>query len=274
MGQSVQQRSRAVPWSPMTPDAAKLPKYAEIAASIRGKIEAGDLGPGDRIPSEKDLADEHAVARPTAARAIALLRSEGWVTSSEREGSRVRARPALRVRAVSHYLRAKPGENTSPFARDAEREGKHPDWDHETVQLKADQRTAERLRIAVGDPVMRTAYVYKADGLPVQTAVSWEPYAVVGDTPIEFPEKPESQVETTGVVARMDLIGVHVDRVLERVRSREATAAERLTLNIPEGIWVVAIDRTQWAGDLAVEITDIVIPADRYALEYDIPILD
>lgn len=255
----------------MTPPDAS-PKFAQIAAVIRRQIINGEYAPGDRIPSEADLADQHQVARPTAARAIALLRSEGWITSSPKSGSYVRARPALRIRSTSHYRRPKPGETTSPFARDAEREGKRPTWDHETVQVLADARVAERLRITVGDKVMRTSYVFKANDQPVQTSVSWEPYAIVGGTPIEFPEKPESRVETTGVIARMDLIGVHIDQIIERVQSREATAEERLTLDIPEGIWVVTIDRTQWAGDRAAEIADIVIPADRYALEYEIQV--
>lgn len=255
----------------MTPAGEAEPAHARIAAAIRRQVENGELQPGQRIPPEQALAEANGVSRPIARLALQILRAEGLIKTIPGRGSVVRPRPILEARDRTPYRRARPGESTSPYARDAIRQGKVPTWDSETVQAKADERVAQRLGITPGDRVMRTTYVFKADGWPVQASTSWEPYDLVGGTPIE---EPEGEGRITGVIARFDSIGIRIDRVLEKVHARPATVEERVRIDIPEGIWVITVDRTQYAGGRAVEITDIVIPADRYFLQYEIPVTD
>jgi GntR family transcriptional regulator len=247
------------------------PLHIRIADALRAEISDGTLAPGARVPSELDLAERFGTTRPTVRLALASLRAEGALTTRAGRGTFVRERPPIRTRSATHYRRAQAGESTSPFARDAAREGKTPDWTSETTRIRADERVAARLAIAAGEHVMRTRYTFRADGRPVQQSTSWEPYALVGGTPVE---EPEGEGRIVGVVARMDSIGVPPDRVVELVRARPALPAERADLDIPDDVWVVLIERTYWAGDRAVETCDIVIPADRYVLEYVIPITD
>lgn len=56
-----------------------LPPFRRIAQTLREEILSGRLGPGDRLPSEHQLADQHDTTRPTVRKAIALLRPEGLV---------------------------------------------------------------------------------------------------------------------------------------------------------------------------------------------------
>jgi DNA-binding transcriptional regulator YhcF (GntR family)/site-specific recombinase XerD len=56
--------------------------YRKIAADLRGAIASGVLGRGDRLPTEKTLAERYAVAASTAHRAVSLLVAEGLVTAS------------------------------------------------------------------------------------------------------------------------------------------------------------------------------------------------
>lgn len=53
----------------------------DIAARLRLRINAGELGPGDRLPTERDLAAQLGVARPTLREALRLLTGEGYLTS-------------------------------------------------------------------------------------------------------------------------------------------------------------------------------------------------
>ena len=55
----------------------------------RGKIESGELQPGRKIPSEKDIMDVTGVARTTARRAVAVLRDEGLVVTTPGRGTHV-----------------------------------------------------------------------------------------------------------------------------------------------------------------------------------------
>jgi GntR family transcriptional regulator len=72
------------------------PPYRQLAALLRARIESGDLGPGDQLPSESVLVQEHELARETVRRAVKLLRDEGLVITLPGRGTFVppRGRPA------------------------------------------------------------------------------------------------------------------------------------------------------------------------------------
>jgi GntR family transcriptional regulator len=53
--------------------------YVRIAAAIRAQIQDGTLQPGSPTPSITTLAQEHGVARQTAAKALHVLVDEGLV---------------------------------------------------------------------------------------------------------------------------------------------------------------------------------------------------
>ncbi|MEU1607773.1 UTRA domain-containing protein [Micromonospora matsumotoense] len=160
--------------------------------------------------------------------------------------------------------------STSPFARDSEAAGQQPSWESESTKIPATSRTAERLGLQPGDIVVHTRYRYLADGAPIQLADSYEPLAVTGGTPIEYPERGP----IIGVVARMDSIGVTIDRFVEEVTTRPAMPEEAAALELDRrgGRWVIEVERTYFAGQVAVETADIVFPGDRYRLVYELPV--
>jgi GntR family transcriptional regulator len=53
--------------------------YVRLASELRGRIESGELEPGKPAPSITTLAQEHGIARQTAAKALRMLESEGLV---------------------------------------------------------------------------------------------------------------------------------------------------------------------------------------------------
>ncbi|TQE33579.1 GntR family transcriptional regulator [Streptomyces ipomoeae] len=58
-----------------------LPPYRRIAAKIREQIERGELQPGDRIPSVREIMRTEGVTTATATRVAAVLRADGFVES-------------------------------------------------------------------------------------------------------------------------------------------------------------------------------------------------
>ena len=52
-------------------------KYAQIIAEIEQAIGDGALAPGDRLPSERELAAAHGVSRMTVRQALQALESRG-----------------------------------------------------------------------------------------------------------------------------------------------------------------------------------------------------
>jgi DNA-binding GntR family transcriptional regulator len=66
------------------------PPYIQIADELRRSIKAGELKPGDRLTSSRELATEWGVAAMTVHQAIRVLRDEELVVSAQGRGVYVR----------------------------------------------------------------------------------------------------------------------------------------------------------------------------------------
>jgi DNA-binding GntR family transcriptional regulator len=78
-----------VPEPPEINSRAEEPPYRQVAAWLRDQIAAGDLLPGQVLPSEKELTDLFGIGRSTARHAIALLRDEELVRTVPQRGTYV-----------------------------------------------------------------------------------------------------------------------------------------------------------------------------------------
>jgi GntR family transcriptional regulator/MocR family aminotransferase len=58
-----------------------VPLYRQISEHIRTAIGVGQLRPGDRLPSTRDLAAQFGAARGTVDAAYAILSGEGYLVS-------------------------------------------------------------------------------------------------------------------------------------------------------------------------------------------------
>lgn len=67
--------------------AAGEPPYLRIVAEIRRRIADGELAPGDRVPSTRQIAGEWGVALATATKALTTLRLGGLVETRPRIGT-------------------------------------------------------------------------------------------------------------------------------------------------------------------------------------------
>ena len=83
--------------------------YADIVAGIQRRIERGELAPGDRVPSTRQLVREWDVAMATATKALTALRQAGLVVARPGVGTVVAAEPpaapeSVRMRAAAPEL--------------------------------------------------------------------------------------------------------------------------------------------------------------------------
>jgi GntR family transcriptional regulator len=75
---------------------SRRPAHAQIADRLLAAIERGELSPGDRLPTERDLAAELGVSRMTLRQALGALVDRGLlVRLSGRRGGTWVARPRL-----------------------------------------------------------------------------------------------------------------------------------------------------------------------------------
>lgn len=78
----------------------------QIALRLRAAILGGKLAPGERLPSQHDLADRYGVARETVKRALELLRRERLIITRQGSGSYVRAQTQRPVELRPHIQAA------------------------------------------------------------------------------------------------------------------------------------------------------------------------
>ena len=67
-----------------------MTKYDTVKRYLRDRIAAGELRPGDRIPSEEDLVQRLRVSRNPVRRALSDLVQEGWIFTLRGSGSYVK----------------------------------------------------------------------------------------------------------------------------------------------------------------------------------------
>lgn len=84
-------RSRLAPIKPRQ-------RYEDVADRLAADIRAGRLAPGERLPSERDLARRLAVGRASVREAIAALQVAGMIETRPGSGSFVAAGAAERAR--------------------------------------------------------------------------------------------------------------------------------------------------------------------------------
>ena len=72
---------------------SSVPAYRQIAGGIRAMLVAGDFGPGDQLPTIRQLATDLGIHPNTVAEAYRLLADEGWVDLRRRRGATVLERP-------------------------------------------------------------------------------------------------------------------------------------------------------------------------------------
>lgn len=70
-----------------------VPVYRQLADILRARIVGGEWRPGQRLPSEADLAHEYGIGVDSVRAAMRILREDGLVETRRPQGSFVRERP-------------------------------------------------------------------------------------------------------------------------------------------------------------------------------------
>ncbi|RSK67580.1 GntR family transcriptional regulator [Enterobacter huaxiensis] len=154
------------------------PMYRQIADALREKINAGELKPGDALPTESTLQEAFGVSRVTVRQALKLLTEEQIIESIQGSGSYVKEE---RVNYDIYQL-------TGFYEKLADRNvDTHSDV-HIFEVLKADVKLAEKLAIAPEDKVWHVKRVRFIKQKPVNLEETWMPLILFPDLTWEVME--------------------------------------------------------------------------------------
>ena len=135
-----------------------------LAQQLRTRIRAGEWRPGERIPSEPELARQETVSRSSMRAAITLLEEEGYVSRRHGSGTYVTHRPTL-----PNEL----GRNFGVSSMIAST-GLQPGTEEESMGVEpAPAAVADALGIEVGEPVSYLRRVRTAGDRRVVDVTDW-----------------------------------------------------------------------------------------------------
>ena len=154
------------------------PMYRQIADALREKISAGELKPGDALPTASSLPEAFNVSRVTVRQALKLLTEEQIVESIQGSGTYVKEE---RVNYDIYQL-------TGFYEKLADRNvDTHSEVSIFEV-LKADAKLAEKLNLSHDDKVWHVKRVRFIKQKPVNLEETWMPLAMFPDLTWEVME--------------------------------------------------------------------------------------
>ncbi|MGB6163445.1 MAG: GntR family transcriptional regulator [Pseudonocardiaceae bacterium] len=256
----------------LNPAEGQLPSR-RIADAVRALITAGELAPGDQLPSERELARRFGTARNTAREAIRLLTEEALVTAHHGRGVFVREKQRMFRWGNERYSRRVYRETgLTPFRLEMARQGKTPRVEVTSIErITPPFDVAERLKASPEEPsVLRRCNTYYADDEPLQVVTTYLRWADAEGTPLLQPETGPG-----GIFGRLEERGHTMTSGQDEIIARIASRNEAQTLDLPPGVPVLDVLHTSLDQDgEPFEVSRFVHRADRAGLVYNFPVED
>jgi GntR family transcriptional regulator len=233
-----------------------IPLYYQIQRTLMERIRSGELGEGDPLASEEELARLYQVSRMTARQALHGLKTSGYAFSQKGRGTFV-TRPKLEKNIM--HLRG--------FTEDMKQRGMVPS-SHllEQTVVKATDELAEQLKVKPEEIVMRLRRLRLADGIPMALEESHIPLKL-------FPglERYDFSEQSLYFILRENY-GVRVAWADEVIEALPATREDSELLTIPKKSSVLSVSRIlMTTEEVPIEVACSRYRGDRYRASIRVP---
>lgn len=220
-----------------------MQQYEQIAAHLRNSIREGVLAPGDPLPSEAELCASFDSARGTVRQAMALLRSEGIISSGQGRRSRVLDNvPSQSFDDIFSFSQWCLSSGIEP--------GQETQW---VTKRPATAALAAALEIPDRAPVVSVFRLRLMDGQPAMVERL--------NYPLEFGRHVLSfDTDSGSIYQHLIDSGVDIDTATRTIDAIGADADDAALLGVPEGTPLLRVRRRAFTTDgTPIESSD-----DRY----------
>lgn len=209
--------------------------WRQIQDWLEYKIKEGELGPGNRLPTEQELAEQFGVNRHTVRRALSLLAEKELIRTEQGSGSYVREE------VIDYAVGAR-----TRFHENLLRQERKPRGELiSSSVIPATTEVARALELTKGEPVIVLETLGEADGVRICLASAHFPQA-------RFPGLDDLYRQTGSVTQSLRHFGVHdYRRRKTQISARFPTAHEARLLGQPKNRPVlvtesVNVDMREW----------------------------
>jgi len=227
-----------------------IPRYVQIRESLREDVIAKTLVPGQKLPSEDELAVQFGVSRMTVRQGISDLLDEGILYRKHGVGTFVSQPQVSRDHTrLTNFFENSQANNVNGTMRVLIAD-----------ILPARLKMAKALGLNEGELAIRIKTLRLADGIPVTVHDAYVPYKL-------FPKLLQEDLESHHIWDYMEQYGYPVKRAVQRLEAHEADEEMAKLLEIEEGAPILYKERTVYAEDgTPVEFTYCFNRGDRYSL--------
>ncbi|MBY8886826.1 GntR family transcriptional regulator [Streptomyces sp. PTM05] len=246
------------------------PPSRRIAEDLRRQIESGALRGGDKLKSERALAEEYGAARNTAREAVRLLAEQGLVTAKHGKGVFVREPQRLFRFGSDRYSIKNRATGLTPFRLECQRQGKIPRIDVPSIARETPPADiAERLKVpADEESVVHRENHYFANDEPVQIVSTYLRWEEAQGTLLM-----QAKTGKDGIYGRLEDLGHIMTTVRDEISARMPTPDEARALDLLPGVPVLEVLHTSCDQDgVPFEVSRYVHRADRTGLLYEMPV--
>jgi GntR family transcriptional regulator len=199
-----------------------IPKYVLLMERIKQKIEDGDYKPGDKIPSEREMAAQYSINRMAVKNAINKLQEEGYLKSIHGKGTFV-------VKTMKRNLETLTGLSASIKGK-----GFTPSSKIITQGIvEGFSEMNERLKLGKGDKLYRLLRLRLANHIPIALEDAYIPFEL-------FPDIEEHNFEIVSLFEYMEHKGITLTDSPQYLTIEKLNEREAKYLEVPAGTSVFA----------------------------------
>lgn len=227
-----------------------VPKYYQLAAILRRKIEQGEWQSRTPIPSERQLEVQYNVSRTTIRQAIDYLERQGYLYREHGRGT-----------FVSPQKLQKGIQELTSFSEDLVRRGIRPGQIIRSIErVSPPENVAQRLELSPGSSVLCIERIRLGDDIPIGLQTSYLALA-------EHQTIHREELEAVGSLYRIlqEKFGIIPTEAEETLEVTLATPQEAALLQIKAGAPLLLNERLMYNQNRQpVEFVKILYRGDRY----------
>ncbi|RDE09954.1 GntR family transcriptional regulator [Pelagibacterium lacus] len=223
------------------------PLYLQLRRSIEEAVRSGLVGPGEALPSERDIAATAEVSRVTVRKAVQHLVADGILVQRRGSGTFV----ASQVPRVEQSL-----SSLTSFTEDMARRGlaAASQWLERGVFDPTNEETVI-LGLGAGEKVARIARLRIADGNPL----------AIERASLAATVLPDPGTVGTSLYAKLDETGHRPVRAIQRIAAVSLGREDAQLLDVAPGAASLRIERTTYLpSGRIVELTRSIYRGDAY----------
>jgi GntR family transcriptional regulator len=228
---------------------SSVPIYSQVERIVMDMIGSGTLSPGQRAPSEREIAETLGISRMTARAAMSSLVADGYLYSVPGKGTFV-SNPKMRQDLL---------ELTS-FTEDMRNRGLKPGARLLDIGVtnRASENIYRRLELRGEEDLVRIHRLRTADEEPMCLETSYLPRTYV-------PWLLEEDLESGSLYRALGSHGIELVRAEEHLEATVVRETESELLTVPVGYPALLIERTTYTKEnRAIEYVKSLYRGDRY----------